>query len=274
MIKDITLGQYFPGNSPVHRMNPTVKILVAIAYIVAVFMAKNVFAFAMLTVSSLLVVLISSISVKTVMKSIKPIVFVLIFTMILNIFFVKGETELFRIFRVTIYLESIYHAGLMALRVVMVVVVTSVMLTYTTSPFALTDGLEVLLTPLKIVKVPVHDLSMMMTIALRFIPVLIEETDKIMNAQKARGADFSSGSIFKRAKALIPVLIPLFVSAFNRAGDLSVAMECRCYRSGIGATKMNKRRIGPVDLLSVIAVAAIIIGVVMINRYVKIGYSI
>ncbi len=274
MLKDITLGQYFPGKSVIHRLDPRMKVILAIAYIVAIFLAKSIFAFALVTVSTVLLIMISRISVMVVIRGIKPITYVLIFTMIINLFMIKGEGEpLFELWKIRIYEEGIYRAALMALRVVFLIVATSIFLTYTTSPFSLTAGIEGILVPLKLIRVPVHDFAMMMTIALRFIPTLIEETDKIMNAQKARGADFSSGGLIKRAKALIPILVPLFVSAFNRANDLSIAMECRCYRSGKGATKLHKLKFTVLDLLALIVMAAFVAAIVLINKYVNIGFS-
>ncbi len=275
MIRDITLGQFFPGNSFVHKLDPRAKLIISIACIVAIFMARSVFSFALLAVFSLLLIFVSRISLRVILRGIRPIIYILIFTMILNLLWTKGEGEpLVSFWVIKIYKSGIYRSLLMALRVIILIVVTSLFLTYTTSPFSLTAAIESLLSPLKLIKVPVHDFAMMMTIALRFIPVLVEETDKIMNAQKARGADFASGGLLKKAKALIPVLVPLFVSSFNRAGDLSTAMECRCYRSGKGATKLYKLRFAPRDFIAFIIIGALICGVVMINKFVTFGYSI
>ena len=241
MISDITLGQYFPGKSPIHRLDPRTKILLTVLYIVAVFLANSPIAFLVLTASVLSLIFISGISLRVILKGIKPIVFVLIFTALINIFMTKGESDpLLSLGVIKIYKEGIIRAVFMALRVILLIVGTSVLLTYTTSPISLTDGIENLLSPLKKIGIPVHIFAMMMTIALRFIPTLIEETEKIMNAQKSRGADFSSGSLIKRAKALIPILIPLFVSSFKRADELAVAMECRCYRGDKNRTKLVK----------------------------------
>ena len=241
MISDITLGQFFPGASPIHKLDPRTKILIAIAFIVAVFLANNPAAFLLLCLITVSLVLISGISVRTILKSLKPIIIILIFTAIINIFLTSGVGEpLVDFWIITIYTEGIVRAVFMALRVIILIVGTSVLLTYTTSPISLTDGIESLLKPLKLIKVPVHLFAMMMTIALRFIPTLVEETEKIMNAQKSRGADFTSGSIIKRAKALIPILIPLFVSSFKRAEELATAMECRCYRGDVNRTKLVK----------------------------------
>ncbi|MBR2340719.1 MAG: energy-coupling factor transporter transmembrane protein EcfT [Clostridia bacterium] len=274
MLKDITLGQYFPGNSVIHRLDPRMKVILAIAYIVAIFLAKSVFAFALVALTTLMLVIISRISVAVVLRGIKPIIYVVIFTMIINLFMIKGEGEpLFSLWRIRIYEEGIYRAVFMALRVIFLIMATSIFLTYTTSPFSLTAGIEGVLSPLKLIRLPVHDFAMMMMIALRFIPTLVEETDKIMNAQKARGADFSSGGLIKRAKALIPILVPLFVSAFNRANDLSVAMECRCYRSGKGATKLHKLKFSALDFVSLLIMAIFITAIVLINKYVTVGFS-
>ncbi len=241
MISDITLGQFFPGESLIHKLDPRTKILMATAFIVAVFLANNPAAFLFLTLVTMSLVLISGISVKTVLKSIKPIIIILIFTALINVFLTRGEGEpLVAFWVIKIYTKGIVRAIFMALRVVLLIVGTSVLLTYTTSPISLTDGIESLLKPLKLIKVPVHLFAMMMTIALRFIPTLVEETEKIMNAQKSRGADFTSGGIIKRAKALIPILIPLFVSSFKRAEELATAMECRCYRGDVNRTKLVK----------------------------------
>ena len=241
MISDITLGQFFPGVSLIHRLDPRTKILIAVGYIVAVFLANNPVAFFALSLLTVILISISGIAVKTILKSLKPLIIILVFTALINVFLTKGESEpLLAFWVVKIYTEGIVRAVFMALRVILLIVGTSVLLTYTTSPISLTDGIESLLKPLKLIKVPVHLFAMMMTIALRFIPTLVEETEKIMNAQKSRGADFTSGGIIKRAKALIPILIPLFVSSFKRAEELATAMECRCYRGDVNRTKLTK----------------------------------
>lgn len=241
MISDVTLGQFFPGVSILHRLDPRTKIILAILFIVAVFLANNPIAFLVLLLSTLWFVALSRIALSTVLRGIKPIIAILIFTAIINIFFIKGSGEpLVSFWVIEIYTEGIVKALFMALRVTLLIMGTSVLLTYTTSPISLTDGIESLLTPLKKIGVPVHVFAMMMSIALRFIPTLVEETEKIMNAQKSRGADFESGGLIKRAKALIPILIPLFVSAFTRAEELATAMECRCYRGDKNRTKLVK----------------------------------
>ena len=241
MISDITLGQFFPGESVIHRLDPRTKIILAIIFIVAVFLASTPLAFLTLLLFTALMIAVSGISFKVILKGIKPIVIVLIFTAIINILMVKGTSEpLVEFWIIQIYKEGIIRAIFMAIRVIILIIGTSTLLTYTTSPIALTDGIESLLSPLKKIKVPVHLFAMMMTIALRFIPTLVEETEKIMNAQKSRGADFSSGGLIKRAKALIPIIIPLFVSSFKRAEELATAMECRCYRGDKNRTKLVK----------------------------------
>ena len=241
MLKDITLGQYFPGKSVIHRLDPRTKLILLVVYIVALFMAVSWVSYAILAVFLVSCIAVSGVPAKSFVKGMKPLLFILAFTAILNIFFTTGETVLVSFWTITIYLEGIIRAVLMLLRIVMLIAGTF-LLTYTTSPIALTDGLESLLKPLKAIKVPVHELSMMMCIALRFIPTLIEETDKIMSAQKARGADFESGTLMEKAKALVPILVPLFISAFRRADELATAMECRCYQGGEGRTKMKLLR--------------------------------
>jgi len=241
MISDITLGQFFPGKSPIHRLDPRTKIILATLFIVSVFLANNPASFIFLAFVTILIVSLSGVSIKVILKGIKPIVFLLAFTAFLNVFMTKGTgAPLISFWIIEIYTEGIARALMMALRVVMLIIGTSVLITYTTSPISLTDGLEALLSPLKKINVPVHTFAMMMSIALRFIPTLIEETEKIMNAQKSRGADFTSGSLIDRAKALIPILIPLFVSSFKRAEELATAMECRCYRGDSNRTKLVK----------------------------------
>ena len=267
MLKDMTLGQYFPGNSIVHRLDARVKILLTILYIVIIFLAENEFCFAAILLSSLLLILASRLSLRVILKGVKPILFVLLFTMLINVFFTGSGTLLFEFYFIKIYDEGIVRAVKMALRVLILVVGTSVFLTYTTSPIVLTDAIESLLSPLKKIRVPVHDFAMMMTIALRFIPTLVEETDKIMNAQKSRGADFDTGGLLRRARALVPVLIPLFVSSFNRADELAVAMECRCYRGDVGRTRFVRMKMHGRDVLSILLFAVFLAAVVLGNRF-------
>lgn len=267
MLKDITLGQFFPGKSALHIMDPRVKIIISIAYIVAVFLAKTLSAYILLILFTAAIVIISGIKFKVILRGMKPLLFIIIFTSIINIFFTKGENLIFEWRFIQIYFEGIMTAVFMAIRISALLIGTSVILTYTTSPIALTDAIERLLSPLKYIKIPVHEFAMMMTIALRFIPTLIEETDKIMSAQKARGADFSTGKLTERVKALIPVLIPLFISAFRRADELAVAMECRCYRGGSGRTRMTKLRLHFLDFASLAVMGIFIAGVVLVGIY-------
>ena len=242
MLKDITLGQYFPGKSPVHLLDPRTKLIMLVVYIVALFLAAGWVSYAVLAAFLVAVIKISTIPPKSIIRGMKPLVMILVFTGILNIFFTTGEGEpLVDFWIFTVYAEGLERALFMIVRILMLISATF-LLTYTTSPISLTDGLESLMKPLKVIKVPVHELSMMMCIALRFIPTLIEETDKIMSAQKARGADFESGNLMEKAKALIPILVPLFISAFRRADELATAMECRCYQGGEGRTKMKLLR--------------------------------
>lgn len=258
-LKDITLGQYFPGNSPIHRLDPRAKLVALILYIVALFLCKWFISYALIFAVLVLVVALSTVKPKALLRGMKPILILLIFTAVLNMFYTPGR-ELVSFWVFTITYEGILHAFFMVLRIMLLISCTF-LLTYTTSPLALTDGLEGLLSPLKKIKIPVHELAMMMSIALRFIPTLIEETDKIMSAQRARGADFDTGNLVQKAKALIPLLVPLFISAFRRADELATAMECRCYHGGVGRTRMNKLHFRPADGLFmavalVIAVAA------------------
>ena len=263
MISDITLGQFFPGYSPIHKLDPRTKIVLAVLFIVSVFVANNPASFLLLTAFALILIAISRISFKVIFKGIKPIVFILLFTAIINLLMTGGEGEpLVSFWIIKIYTEGIARAVFMALRVIILIIGTSLLLTYTTSPISLTDGLESLLSPLKAIKVPVHTFAMMMSIALRFIPTLVEETDKIMNAQKSRGADFTSGSLVKRAKALVPLLIPLFVSAFKRAEELATAMECRCYRGDYNRTKLVKLELRGRDYFAFF-VFALLLGVLI-----------
>ena len=238
-MRDITLGQYFPGNSTLHKMDPRAKLIMTIMFIVIIFLARSVSALIFLTAVTIIMMCSSGISLRVYLRGIKPIMFIILFTTILNLFMTRGNDLLIKVGFIEIYREGVNNAILMVVRVTLLVLGSCVFLSYTTSPISLTDGLESLLRPLAKIHVPVHEFSMIMTIALRFIPTLIEETDKIMSAQKARGADFSTGGLVKRAKALLPVMIPLFVSAFKRADELAVAMECRCYRGGEGRTRMK-----------------------------------
>lgn len=265
MLKDITLGQFFPGNTVVHKLDPRTKLLLVIVYIVALFTAKGLAGYCLVFLFLAASFLLSKIKPGVILKGMKPLVIIICLTGVLNLFYTPGEPLVkFWIFSIT--KEGIYSAIFMIWRIIMLITGTF-MLTYTTSPIALTDGLESLLNPLKKIKVPVHELSMMMCIALRFIPTLIEETDKIMSAQKARGADFESGNLIQRAKALIPILVPLFVSAFRRADELAVAMECRCYQGGKGRTRLKQLRYARRDYLALLIGALLLIGVILLRTF-------
>ncbi len=265
MLKDITLGQYFPGKSVIHRLDPRTKLVVLVLYIVALFLAVSWVSYGVMLAFLLITIAISQISPKSFVRGMKPLVFILVFTGILNLFFTQGETVLVQFWKIVITKEGLVRAVFMVIRILMLVTGTF-LLTYTTSPIALTDGLESLLSPLKKIKVPVHELSMMMCIALRFIPTLIEETDKIMSAQKARGADFETGKLMDRVKALVPVLVPLFISAFRRADELATAMECRCYQGGDGRTKMKLLRYKRADF-GAYGVMLLVLAGVCVLRY-------
>ena len=266
MLKDITLGQFFPGNSFVHRLDPRTKLLFLVVYIVALFTAANWVSYGSILLFLIVVIAVSRIPLKSIFNGMKPLVFILIFTGVLNVFFTAGDTILFQRWFITITLEGIIRAVFMMARILMLITGTF-LLTYTTSPIALTDGLEALLKPLKVLHLPVHELSMMMCIALRFIPTLIEETDKIMSAQKARGADFETGNLIARVKALIPILVPLFVSAFRRADELATAMECRCYQGGEGRTKMKLLRFHRGDIITFAAGILLLGGVITLRIF-------
>lgn len=256
MLKDITIGQYFPGDSLIHRMDPRVKIILAMAELVLVFFVKTLYGYVIYLAFILLTAYLARVPVGYMLKGIKPLLFLIIFTFIINTFFYAQGNVIFEwwIFRVTD--AGIKNAVFMGLRLVFLVTSTS-LLTLTTSTLQLTDGMERLLSPLKVIRFPAHELAMMMSIALRFIPTLMEETNKIMNAQKARGADFDTGGLIKKAQSLVPLLVPLFLSAFRRADELALAMEARCYRGGENRTRMKVLKAGRRDLLAVVAVAAL-----------------
>ena len=271
---NVALGQYYPSGSVLHRLDPRMKFILAIVYIVAGFLCKNVISFALLFVSTVILVLLSKIPMRIVLKSIKAIIFIIVFTAIINIFLTKGEENqlLFSWKFIAIYENGLYNALFIIVRILAMIVGTSIFLTYTTTPIQLTDAIERLFSPLKVLHVPVHEFAMMMTIALRFIPTIVEETEKIMAAQKARGTDFSNGPLAKRIKALIPIIIPLFVSAFRRAGDLATAMTCRCYRGGEGRTRMTVLKLSYRDFIALATMIIFIGGIVVIN-ILSIGYT-
>ena len=266
MLKDITLGQYFPGNSVIHRLDPRTKLVMLVVYIVALFLAGGPASYGLMFVLLATCIGISKVPVKAFIRGMKPLVLILIFTGVLNLFLTQGETVLAKFWVITITLEGVLRSIYMMARILMLIAGTF-LLTYTTSPIALTDGLEALLNPLKAIKVPVHELAMMMCIALRFIPTLIEETDKIMSAQKARGADFESGKLLDRVKALVPILVPLFISAFRRADELATAMECRCYHGGEGRTKMKLLRYKRRDYFAYGIGVLVLAGVIILIRF-------
>ena len=262
MLKDITLGQYFPGDTIVHRLDPRTKIILVLFYIIALFTADSWVSYGLVLVVSVICQSLSRIRAKNLFKGLKPMLVIITLTAVLNIFYTTG-TPVLPGWIIT--WQGIAWAVKMVLRIVLLITGTF-LLTYTTSPIALTDGLEILLNPLKKLKVPIHEMTMMMSMALRFIPTLIEETDKIMSAQRARGADFETGSLVRRAKALIPVLVPLFVSSFRRADELAVAMECRCYHGGEGRTRMKQLKMTSADITALILGAVFLAAVIVIRR--------
>ena len=267
MLRDITIGQHFPGNSLVHRFDPRLKLVLTVAYIVLLFAASNPLGLTLSILFLGVMYKVAKIPVKMIGKSLKPILPIVLFTAVLNLFFVSGEGDpLVHFWFLTIYAEGVRYAVLMAVRVMALIAGTS-LLTYTTSPIVLTDAIEQLLKPLGKLHFPVHELAMMMSIALRFIPTLIEETDKIMNAQKARGAQLDTGKMTDRVKALVPVLIPLFISAFRRADELAMAMECRCYRGGDGRTRLKVLRCTRQDYID-LAVCIVCFMVILSSRLV------
>ncbi len=258
MLRDITLGQYYPVDSPVHRLDPRSKIILTVLFIIAVFMADQLYLYGIVLAYLVLVVRLGRLPVRMIIRSIRPMRILLAFTFILNLFFGAGETPLFRLGPVTIWQEGLINAVHFSLRLVFLVMGSSI-LTLTTSPVTLTDGLETLASPLKKIRFPAHEMAMMMTIALRFIPTLVEEADKIMKAQTARGADFESGNLLARARAMVPLLVPLFVSAFRRAGDLAMAMEARCYHGGNGRTRLHVLKIKTGDIVAFLTMALLFV---------------
>ena len=266
MLKDITLGQYFPGDTIVHRLDPRVKLLCVILYIVALFSASSVLSYAIVAAVLALCILTSKVHYKALTRGLKPVYIIVAFTAIMNLFFTGGTpvADVWLLRHITF--EGIRSAIAMVLRIIMLIMGTF-LLTYTTSPISLTDALESLLSPLKKLKLPIHELAMMMSIALRFIPTLIEETDKIMSAQNARGADFESGNIFQRARALVPILVPLFISAFRRADELATAMECRCYHGGEGRTALHVLHCKAIDYVVLLGFVALAAGLIVLKHF-------
>lgn len=270
MIRDITLGQYYQADSVIHRLDPRVKILGTVCFIVSLFITENFIAYGLASVFLITVIRISKVPFKFMVKGMKPILFLLILTVIINLFLQTGDVVVkFWVFTIT--KQGIKTAILMAVRLTFLVIGSSLM-TLTTTPNNLTDGLEKIMKPLKVIKVPVHEIAMMMSIALRFIPILLEETDKIMKAQVARGADFETGNIFKKAKSLVPILVPLFVSAFRRANDLAMAMEARCYRGGNNRTKMKPLKYKRRDAFAYLLLLTYLAAVILIKIFVKITF--
>ncbi len=264
MLKDITLGQFYPGETLVHKLDPRTKLILTLVFIVALFTAALYVGYGLVILFLVYSIAVSRIKLKTILSGLKPLVIIVLITGILNLFYTRGEHLLVHFWRISIYWEGVETAVFMALRI-MFLITGTLLLTYTTSPLQLTDGLESLLNPLKKLRLPVHELAMMMSIALRFIPTLIEETDKIMSAQRARGADFESGGLIAKAKAMLPLLIPLFVSAFRRADELATAMESRCYHGGEGRTRMKQLRMERRDWIA-LAVGALLLAAVILCR--------
>ena len=268
-MKGFAFGQYYPAKSVLHRLDPRTKVLAAVIYIVAAFLCKNTIAFALLLVSGFLLILISRIPMKVVLRSVRALIFIMTFTALLNIFWVvdtrEGAVPLLEFWIFTIYPKGLYHAAFILVRILVMVIGTGLFMTYTTTPIALTDAIESLLRPLAKLHVPVHAFAMMMTIALRFIPTIMEETEKIMAAQKARGADFTQGSLVQRAKALVPIIVPLFASVFRRADELATAMECRCYHGGEGRTKLRILKYRARDVITLILMFLFVAAIVVIN---------
>lgn len=266
MLNDITIGQYYKADSPVHRLDARMKLILTTLFIVIIFLCKNFFSLSVMFALTAVSILLSKVPFRMFFKSLKPIVPIILITAVLNIFYIKKGTTLVSFWIITITTSGVYTALFMAIRIICLIMASS-LLTYTTVPTQLTDAIERLLSPLKVFHISVHTLAMMMTLALRFIPTLIEEIDRITNAQKARGADFESGKFLDRVRAMIPVLIPLFVSAFRRAYELSFAMTCRCYHGGDGRTRMKQMKFSAADFLALALFVAALAGVVVLNHF-------
>lgn len=265
MIKDITIGQYFPGDTIIHRLDPRVKLIAAVLFIISLFFIKSFYPYIFVVGYILTIVYLSKLPIKFILKGLKPLIFIISITFFINLFMTKGEV-LYDIGPLAITKEGLTQATFMALRLIFLVTGTS-LLTLTTSPIALTDGIESLLSPFKRIGLPAHELAMMMTIALRFIPTLLEETDKIMKAQMARGADFESGNIINRAKSLVPLLVPLFINAFRRADELATAMEARCYRGGDNRTRLNELKFKRIDVAA-LGIMTVFFGAIIYTRFI------
>ncbi|WFR56896.1 energy-coupling factor transporter transmembrane component T [Anaerocolumna sp. AGMB13025] len=267
MIRDITIGQYYPADSILHRLDPRVKLIGTILYIVSLFTFRNNFGYLLAALFLACIIQVSKVPVKFIVRGLRPIIMLLLFTVVFNLFLTPGKVVFhWGILKIT--MEGIRSCVLMGIRLIFLILGSSLM-TFTTTPNHLTDGLESVMRPLNKIKVPVHEISMMMSIALRFIPILMEETDKIMKAQMARGADFETGGLMKRAKSLIPLLVPLFVSAFRRANDLAMAMEARCYRGGEGRTKMKPLKYASRDIMAYLVLVLYVAAIVVLNVFVK-----
>ncbi len=267
MIRDITIGQYYPAKSILHRLDPRVKLVSTLLYLVSLFLFRSIAGYLVATLFLIGIIRLSRVPFGYIVKGLKPVIMLLMITVVFNLFLKKEGEVLVHIWRLSITTAGLRNAVYMAIRLIYLIIGSSLM-TFTTTPNELTDGIEALLNPLNKIRVPVHEVAMMMSIALRFIPILLEETDKIMKAQQARGADFESGNIIQRAKAMIPILVPLFVSAFRRANDLAMAMEARCYRGGEGRTKMKPLRYKGRDRAAYVMIAVYVAAVVAIGRYV------
>lgn len=266
MIRDITIGQYYPGKSLLHKVDPRMKLILTFAVIVVIFLCKNFFSLGVIAVTAVVASALSKVPAKMILKSLKPIVIILIFTAILNIFYTQGGATWFEWKFIKITEKGVFTAIFTMVRIISLVLISS-LLTYTTTPTMLTDALERVLSPLKIFKIKVHTLAMMMTLALRFIPTLIEEIDRIMNAQKARGADLETGGLIERAKALVPIFVPLMVSSFRRAYELAFAMTCRCYTGGEGRTRMKQMKLSGLDFFALFACIVITAGIIVLNHF-------
>lgn len=269
MLKDITIGQFIDTGSFLHKMDSRIKLIITILYVVCLFLIDSYFAYLLFSLFTLFLVILSKIPIKVIIKGLKPMIFILVFTVAINIFMIPGEKvfslNVFGLFSLGVSREGIISALFMAVRIIFLVIGTS-LLTLTTTPIMLTDGVEKLLKPFEKIKIPSHEIAMMMTIAIRFIPTLAEETDKIIKAQTARGADFESGNILKRGKAMIPILVPLFVSAFRRADDLAVAMDSRCYHGGENRTRMKELKVTGKDVFAFLVVTVFFVGIIFIDK--------
>ena len=266
MMKDITIGQYFPGTSPIHKLDPRLKLILTFAYILSVFFCKNFVSLALITVLLFVVICISKISFKMLGKSLKPIIILVVLTSLLQILYTDTGTVLLEFWKIKITSGGLFMAFFTTMRIILLVASSS-MLTYTTSPTLLTDAIERLFSPLKVLKINVHSIAMMMTIALRFIPTLIDEVDKIMAAQKARGAELDTGNIIQKGKAMVPIFVPLFINAFTRAYDLAFAMECRCYKGGDGRTALRVMKFRARDYIAIAVLVVFLSGIIVANHF-------